>query len=133
MDASADSRASNLSTQLLTTGTHSNVGVAASGGRVPALPLAKPALKSRVSGKICALCTKEARGPHEARCGHVCCYECWVDRLKVRMLLCVVRFILLKQVSRCVFYPLSTSQSQKTCPKCGKEARKKELSRVYLT
>ena len=85
MDTPTDSRTSNLSTQLLTTRAHLKVGVAGSGGGVTTFPPAKPALKSRVSGKTCALCAKQAKGPHKARCGHVCCYECWVDRLKVCM------------------------------------------------
>ena len=45
--------------------------------------VARPSLKSRVSGKICIFCGGKAVGPHEAKCGHSGCYSCWLKGMKV--------------------------------------------------
>ena len=48
--------------------------------------VARPSLKSRVSGKICIFCGVKAVGPHEAKCGHSGCYSCWLKGMKVTTL-----------------------------------------------
>jgi hypothetical protein len=34
--------------------------------------------------KSCLICREASKDPYAARCGHICCYECWQQWFKVR-------------------------------------------------
>eukprot|EP01119_Soliformovum_irregulare_P012174 TRINITY_DN3150_c0_g1_i4.p1 TRINITY_DN3150_c0_g1~~TRINITY_DN3150_c0_g1_i4.p1 ORF type:complete len:424 (+),score=168.33 TRINITY_DN3150_c0_g1_i4:78-1349(+) len=37
------------------------------------------------SGGKCPVCQEEYKNPHSARCGHVCCFECWEHALELKL------------------------------------------------
>lgn len=52
----------------------------------------------------CIICSDPAKEPTAARCGHICCYECWVYWLKQKL----------------------------ECPICRKRTREKFLTKLYV-
>lgn len=56
------------------------------------------------SGVDCPICGDQLNNPHTAKCGHACCFQCWLKCLEVKL----------------------------ECPVCRQKARKSHLRPLYL-
>src|SRR3990167_2276222 len=56
-------------------------------------------------GCKCSICQESPSAPFSSRCGHICCFTCWTDWLKVQL----------------------------TCPVCRSRVREKQLTKLFFS